>query len=545
MKFAEMLIQDAKRRGLEHVFGIPGSGFPMDAMEAGRKAGIESVHVAHESTAAIAAAYYGVTKGTSGLAIGVKGVGAGNMVGGVSNVYFERMPVLCVFESGPTDSNVDLVQVADHDAMFGSVTKFQATLQRETASQVLGVAISESTHGRPGPVVLNVPLDFDDRDCGRLPPLSEGPSLLTPQEDDLQRARSLISKANNPVVIAGADVIREQAIECLDAFVNATGAAVLVSMEARGAYSELSPRWAGVLLGSYAEHCLEREIGDRADLFIFIGVDSLMTHAPWPYETPTIELVQRADYRTMSPCPQVRVNGSLRESITLLTDLRDGGFPIEEIESVKKGISSYFKRPKNAKFAIQDIVNVTRSAFPSNGILVSETGAFITVLEHMWQFDKPGQFFGTAGGRTMGLMIPAAIGIKLAAPDVPVIGIGADGSTLMRMGELEAFARLKISVPLVVVNDKALGTMKSRQKSRGMKEYGLDIAPVDYAAVARACGLNGVIVETPDDFRNELRRALDSNITTLIDARVDQEPYWDGFALSIGAIPEDWSADEW
>ena len=98
MKFAELLIQDAKRRGLEHVFGIPGSGFPMDAMEAGRKAGIETVHVAHESTAAIAAAYYGVTKGASGLAIGVKGVGAGNMVGGVSNVYFERMPVLAIVD---------------------------------------------------------------------------------------------------------------------------------------------------------------------------------------------------------------------------------------------------------------------------------------------------------------------------------------------------------------------------------------------------------------------------------------------------------------
>ena len=247
----------------------------------------------------------------------------------------------------------------------------------------------------------------------------------------------------------------------------------------------------------------------------------------------------------MSPCPQVRVNGSLRESITLLTDSRYGGFPIEEIKSVKEGISGYFKRPKGATFAIQDIVNETRSAFPKEGILVSETGAFITVLEHMWQFDKPGQFFGTAGGRTMGLTIPAALGIKLAAPDIPVIGIGADGSTLMRMGELEAFARLKLSVPLIVVNDKAFGTMKSRQKSRGMKEYGLDMAPVDYASVARACGLNGVIVETPDDFRGELRRALDSNITTLIAARVDQQPYWDGFALSIGAIPEDWSADEW
>jgi thiamine pyrophosphate-dependent acetolactate synthase large subunit-like protein len=140
----------------------------------------------------------------------------------------------------------------------------------------------------------------------------------------------------------------------------------------------------------------------------------------------------------------------------------------------------------------------------------------------------------------MGLMIPAALGTKMALPDVPMIGIGADGSALMRLGELEVFARMNVAMPLVIVNDRALGTMKSRQASRGLPEFGLDLTPVDYAAVARASGINGVVANSPEEFDSALANAMTAAVATVIDARIDQQPYWDGFALSIGAIPEDY-----
>ena len=540
MKFAEILMQDAKRRGLKHVFGIPGSGFPMDAMEAGRKAGIELVHVAHESTAAIAAAYYGAAKGTAGLALGVKGVGAGNMVGGVANAHFERMPVVCVFEAGPAGADVDLVQVADHHQMFGSVTKLHATLRRETAAQTLAEAVAAATQGRPGATVLDFPSDFDDGDCGDLPTHAVESTPGKPDASELEAAAALIRKAKHTVVVAGADVVREGATAELQDFVQATGAAVLVSMEARGVFPESDPRWAGVMVGSYGGESLEGKIGARADLFILVGVDSMMTHAPWPYKTPTVELVQRDTYRTMSN-PTARVNGSLRESLSALGNVQNAGFPIEEIDEVKSDILRYFARPKTATFAIQDIVKSCFAALPASGQVVSETGAFVRMLEHLWPFQEPGHYLGTSGGRTMGLMIPAALGAKLANPDAPIIGIGADGSTLMRLGELEVFARLNLAMPLVIVNDRALGTMKSRQKSRGMQEYGLNLTPVDYAAVGRACGLDGVVAETPEQFETALKAAMSSDRTTVIDARIDQQPYWDGFALSIGAIPAGWT----
>ena len=543
MKFAEMLMQDAARRGLSHVFGIPGSGFPMDAMEAGRKAGIEFVHTAHESTAAIAAAYYGAAKGTPGLAIGVKGVGAGNMLGGAANAHFERMPVVCVFEAGASGSDIGLVQVADHRRMFEPVAKFYASLKRETASRSLAEAIAAASHGRPGVAVLDVPSDFDNGDCGELPHLSSQRQPQSPPADALASALALIEKAHHPVVIAGADIVREGAERELKAFVDATGAAVLVTMEARGVFPESDPRWAGVLVGSYGSRSVEGEIGERADLFILAGVDSMMTHAPWPYSAQTIELVQHSDYRTMSPDPTVRVDGSLAGSLSDLARAGSNGFPVEEIDEVKSDILRYFARPRSAAFTIQDVVNSVRSALPADGAVVSETGAFIRMLEHLWPFEEPGHYLGTSGGRTMGLMIPAAIGTKLADPDASVVGIGADGSTLMRLGELELFSRLNIAMPLIIVNDRALGTMKSRQKSRGMQEYGLDLAAVDFAGVARACGLNGAVAETPEQFDSAIKEAMVADKTTVIDARIDPQPYWDSFALSIGAIPGDWKPE--
>ena len=110
----------------------------------------------------------------------------------------------------------------------------------------------------------------------------------------------------------------------------------------------------------------------------------------------------------------------------------------------------------------------------------------------------------------------------------------ADGSLLMRLGELEVLARAGVAVPLVIINDRALGTMKSRQKSRGMTEYELGLHPVDLAAVARSCGLDGIVVESPESFEQALKDSLHAECSTLIDARVDAQAYQDSFGPMVG-----------
>jgi len=158
----------------------------------------------------------------------------------------------------------------------------------------------------------------------------------------------------------------------------------------------------------------------------------------------------------------------------------------------------------------------------------------VLMLEHLWRVDRPDTFFGTAGGRTMGLALPALVGGKLARRDTPMMAMGADGSTLMRLGELETLSRVGGAAPMVVINDRALGTIKSRQKSRGLPAYGLELSEVDFAAVGRSVGIRGVTVHDPEAFERELRAAFEADVPTVIDARVDPEPYRDSFGPTTG-----------
>ncbi len=534
MKLAELIIAEARERGLRHFFGLPGSGSPLDMIEAGRRLGVDFVSISHESSAAIVAAYYGLMKDTAGLALSVKGVGAGNLVGGAVNTYFERAPVVCLCETSPSEvTQSEMVQHCRHSGLFDGVVKSQATLTPEDAPATLAETVFRAIDGRPGPVLLNLPSDLGGSDCGPPLPVNDPQASDPPEEAGLAAARELIRTARKPVVIAGADVIRAGATGELLSLVENIGAAVLVNMNARGVMPESHPRWAGVILGLYTPDIIETEILNQGDVVLLAGVDAMMTHVPWKSGLPTCELVARPEYETLTPDPKVRVNGDLKASLKSLSSHRQEGFSKDQIRITREKILQNFKRPANARLAARDIFEITRSLLPAEGMLFSETGAFVRYVDTFWPVDRPNRFWGTSGGRTMGLMLPSILGAKLAKPEIPMAGIGADGSLLMRLGELEVFARTGVAVPLIIINDRALGTMKARQKARGMPDYGLDLHDVDFARIAEACGLRGVTVDAPEQFEKELKLAIRADRTTLIDARVDPAPYQDDFGGAL------------
>jgi acetolactate synthase-1/2/3 large subunit len=537
MKIVETLIEQASDRNLRHFFGIPGGGMPLDLIEEGRRRGVEFVIAAHESSAAIMAGYYGHIKKTAGLALAIRGVGAANLAGGVANLFFERMPLVGVCETRPiAHGDIDTVQFCDQTCLFTGITKLNTTLSPESAGEVIPWGFDLAVDGRSGPVIFHLPSDLAQANVGAAlsRPASSG---ATTQEPDYEAARVFLRRTQRPVVIAGADVLRDDAASELLQLVEATGAIVLVSMDARGVFPESHPRWAGVYMGFFGAEVIETAVLAGADAVLLIGVDHGMTHGPWSSSLPVCELSARKEYQSLCAAPAVRVDGNLRNTLrSLLGGAPQAGFPAPEIQEMRQRILRHFARPAQARLAAQDVIEITRRHLPADGILVSETGAFICMLEHLWPVDIPGTYLGTSAGRTMGLMLPALIGAKLADPERPMVGIGGDGSLLMRLGELETAARTRIAAPIVIVNDQSLGTMKSRQLSRGMPDYGLDFAPVEFASVAAACGLASATVTTPEEFERELTLAFGRDIATLIDARVDAQPYQDSFGPTIGAV---------
>ena len=461
--------------------------------------------------------------------MGVRGVGAGNIVGGVANVHFERFPVVVVCETcASSQSSYDLVQHCDHHQLFGGLAKYQATLTAENAAEAIAQAFFQAADGRPGAAFLDFPADLDEI----AQPTSPTPSATSPEpidEASLAALREALSKSRKPVIVAGADVIREGAREELLDLVERVGAGVLVSMEARGVFPEHHPRWAGVFVGVFDPQLIESRLLAEADLVLTVGVDALMKHSPWSQPLPSCEIAARSQYNSLTMSPLARTSGDLKTILKRLADLpAQTGLAPEKVQSLRAEVLATFRRPE-ARLAMQDILEITRRLLPDDGILFSETGVFVRILEQLWLVDQPGRYYGTSGGRTMGLLLPAILGAHLANPEASMAGLGADGSLLMRLGELEVFARTGAAVPLIIINDQALGTMKARQKGRGFPDYALDLHPTDFAAVARSFGLYGVKVETPEAFEHSLRQALQGDRTTLLDVRVDPQVYQDSF----------------
>ena len=535
MKAAELIMSEARERGLRHFFGIPGGGLPLDLMAAGKKLGVDFVNVTHESSAPIMAAYYGFLLGTAGLALGIRGVGALNLVAGAGNMHFERYPVVSLCETGSADQlPLQLVQQLDHHQLFQSVTKYQVTLTPEGARQQIEEAFWQAQDGRPGATFLNFPADLQEV-AGADPTIRKAKVYGT-DEVGLEEVERELAKSRRPIILTGKDVIRAGAVAELRQLVNNREAAVLVSMDARGVYPETDGRWAGVYMGFFFPKLIETRLLEQADLVLMVGVDSMMTHSPWKLDLPTCELTARPEYPSLCPNPVARASGDLKILLERLSAKPGAGFPREEVERTRGGILEYFRRPAAARLAIQDVLEITRRLLPSDGMMFSESAAFIGMLEHLWLVDQPRCFFGSSGGRAMGLTVPSVLGARLADPETPMVGLGADGSLLMRLGELEVFSRMGVAVPLIIINDQALGTIKSRQKSRRLPDYGLDFQPVDFSAIARSFGLLEARVETPEAFEKALAAALEADRTTLIDVRVDPEIYQHSFGPTIGVV---------
>jgi len=338
LPISHRIMTEARKRGLGHFFGLPGGGVTLEMIEAGRRLAIDFIPVAHESSAAIMAGYYGLIKGTAGLALAIRGVGAGNLAGGVVNAFFERLPVVAVCEADPASwGDWSGVQHCDQKTLFAGVAKLQADLAASNAESLIRDAFRVAAEGRPGPVILGFPGDAEAL-VDRLHVPASISAGEPPPAGDLQAARDFLAGCSRPAVIAGADILRAQAAGELRDFVEAVGAAVLVTMEARGVFPESHPRWAGVFMGAFNRNVIETRVLDRADGLVLAGVDAGMTHGPWQHPVPCCELAARSGYRSLAPRPAVRTSGDLKLMLRSLTPPRRPGFAGGEVRKLRRDI---------------------------------------------------------------------------------------------------------------------------------------------------------------------------------------------------------------
>lgn len=532
----ELISTMLKREGVPYIFGIPGGGGTIDLLDATEKEGIRFVLNTHETAAAMMACVVGELTGTPGVVVTAISPGITNVANGVAYAYLERAPLLVLSDNYPWGAlQVVLRQVLNTRQVFQGITKWTASLSAEWAHETMHRAFRTMWEDRPGPVQLDLPDDVAQKPVADkpLPPVSKQvmARLYSQTPVGFGRVVDRIREAKAPAIIAGMGVRWDSAYPELKALAERIGAPVFCTPKAKGALPENHPYSAGVFIGGK----LELDILGKADLILGVGLDPAdLLAKPWQYRQPVIAL-DRVPNSPEIYHAEMELIGNIAEILTLLVDALPPEHKWDErmAPAYRKKVYDALALPTPglAPFRVSDI---TRELTAADVILTTDVGASKLLLSQIWRPYRPNSVLMSNPLGTMGFGVPSAIAAKLAFPSRQVVSLCGDGGFAMRMAELQTAMQLRVAPVIVVLSDRALSQIKLKQQKKRLAVVGTEFRSPDYVKIAEAFGGQGISVGTEAEYAEALKEALQSNVLTLIEARIDPSQY----AAQFDAIRE-------
>ncbi len=522
------VIQDA---GIEFIFGVPGSLSSVELIEAARKRSIRYVLCSNESSAAVKAGTYGVLTGRPGIVSTGVGPGAAAVVHGVANSYLERAPCLILTDRFSDEQfRRQGRQKIEQDRLFRPITKGTFQLAKDNAATTIRRAFALATHGRPGPVHVDLPYDVILASAGEddFPP-KEKPQKYVGRigsaHSGITAIIAAIAESKNPIVIAGLQVNRSgrEAEKQFVSFADKLGAPVLASPAAKGVLPENHPLAMGTFRGAPAE----RELIDKSDLFLLVGFDTVEVFAPgyWDYPQQVINLDEVPHLDDLIR-PEIEVVAHLADALRALSASVSAthAWNTEEMDSYKKMRQSALF-PTGEGLMPGAVLRLARERLADNGIMAADAGSHKVLANDIWETRRPLGYLTSSGLGSMAVAIPAAMAAKMTEPNTPVLCLTGDGGFLMRIGDMEVAVRENVPFVVVVFNDGYLNLIKIKQDNRSFPRHGTEFRASDYAAVARGLGCEGERVDTEKGLEDALRRAFASDRPWVIDAVINPDGY--------------------
>ncbi len=530
----QLLVDALKVHGVDHVFGVPGESY-LAALDAFHDATekIRFVICRQEGGAAYMAEAYGKLTGRPGICFATRGPGATNASLGIHTAYQDSTPViLFIGQVGNDFVEREAFQEIDFRRMYGQMAKWVAQIDRAArVPEYVHRAFHTAVSGRPGPVVLALPEDMLTEtaavaDTGRYQRVAAHPG-----EADLQKLRAMLAQAQRPFVLLGGSDWTAQACADFRAFAEANDLPVGTAFRRQDLYDNRLPNFAGDVGIGINPKLAERV--KACDLLIAIGarMDEMTTAgysligAPRPkskfvHVHPGAEVLGRV-YEA-----ELLIQSGMPEFAQALRKLA----PVESRpwrDATKSARAEYeaWLRPEPAPGALHpgEVIAFLRKRLPPETIITNGAGNFAGWIHRYYPY--PGfrtELAPTSG--SMGYGVPSAVAAKLVHPDRPVISFSGDGDFLMCGQELATAAQYDLKIVFIVMNNGMYGTIRMHQE----RDYpgrvsGTELKNPDFAALARAYGLQGEIVERTADFEPAFERAMKAKTASLIEMRIDPE----------------------
>lgn len=429
--------------GLEHAFGITGSGPSWRLITALEARGVRYHQVHHEASAAIMAGVASHASGKPSAAIAIKGPGLANLLPGIAANHFEGYPALSIAEAyGPAVPSFRKHKRLDQPRLLAALVK--GALGLEDAATRVGDLLRVARAEPPGPVHVALADDAAD--------LPGPPVPAVPDEANVGRALRAIEEMEQPLVIVGALAGRR----AWGARLRDLGCPILTTVAAKGVVDERAPYAAGVYTGAGKTLAPERTLLDEADGVVTFGVRNteLLGFPQLPEPTVVLDEID------------LGLSAGLGATDAVL-DADDSVFTraLDRLAGSSWGADVVARTDRHLRRGVQtDWLPATCFAHLDQAeldhALVLDTGSFCTLGEHLWRA-RPGEriFLGSSHGRSMGVGLPSAIGLAIARPGLPVVCAVGDGGIGMYLAELKTAVAKRLPLLLVLMRDGRYGSI--------------------------------------------------------------------------------------
>lgn len=536
-RVAETIVDCFQARGVDHVFGLPGTTV-MDIIDVlGRREGIRYLSVRHEQAAAHMADGFWRASGRIAVAMASRGPGAANMAIGVHNAHAESVPLLALVGQVPNAiAHRDTFEEMELVDTFRPMTKWAVEIgSGGRVAELLTRALEAATIGRPRPVFVSIPVDVQAEETNRH--TAKAPTdLVYPSatRDDLAGAVALLESAQRPVILLGGGMLRSSFCTDVIALAEKLDAPVATTWMRKNAFPNGHRCYAGSL-GYGAHHSAERAVRE-ADVLLALGCRfSEFTTKRYTLVGNATSIIQvDIDPEEIGKVYPARVGvvgdawgvvASLNRAVSETARLEARSAWTVDLRGEYEKLCVVPPRAERGSPGVtsEALVKALGRALEGSGaILVQDAHSFGPWISRHITFDAPGRYFAAAGG-SMGWGLPAAIGVKAARPDEIVVAVCSDGSFWMVAQEFETAVREGLPVVVVVVNNFSYGNTRDRQlHAHGGRFVGVFYENPDFAALATSLGGHGERVERDDELEGAIARALASGKAAIVDVIQDR-----------------------
>ena len=556
---AHQLVTYLEERGVEHIFGLCGHT-NIAVLAALSTSSIKFVNVRHEQIAAHAADGYARAKKQTAVVLSHLGPGLTNAATGVANAALDSIPMVVIAGDVPTHyhgkhphQEVNLHADASQFEIYRPFVKRAWRVdQPHLFPEILDKAFQLAGSGRPGPVLVDVPMDIFSReiDSELFDRLRHHTKQLHKPSLDEPTAAGIVNRlagAKRPLLYVGGGVLLADAAQELRALVEHLALPVAHTLMGKGALPDDHPLVLG-MTGFWGTRFINEQC-QAADWVLALGTrfseaDCSSWEREYTFNFPPARLIQididPAEIGRNFPV-EIGVVADVKEALRVIDRVARKAVPegirrptlVEEIAAAREDfVASTARHARNGAYPMRPerILADVRAALPRNALITTDVGWNKNGVGQQFPIYEPGTIFTPGGYATMGFGAPAAVGAKIACPERVVVALVGDGGFGQNPAVLATAFEQDAAVVWVVMNNCAYGTIAGLEKAHFGTTFGTvfekDGKPYspDYASVAKAYGVEGIKINAADEFRPALESAIRSKRPVVIDVMMQNEP---------------------